>query len=41
VTGTVVAAVGQTALPLLGMMAVCAVAALVLGLRITREEPAA
>jgi DHA1 family bicyclomycin/chloramphenicol resistance-like MFS transporter len=41
VTGTVVAAIGQTALPLLGMMAVCAVAALVLGLRITREEPTA
>ena len=41
VTGTVVATIGQTALPLLGMMAVCAIVALLLGLRITREEPAA
>lgn len=41
VTGTVVAAIGQSALPLLGMMAVCAVVALILGLRATREEPGA
>ncbi|WP_104655213.1 multidrug effflux MFS transporter [Ralstonia insidiosa] len=41
VTGTVVAAIGQSALPLLGMMAVCAIVALILGLRATREEPGA
>ncbi|MBT1538645.1 multidrug effflux MFS transporter [Ralstonia solanacearum] len=36
VTGTVVAAIGQDAAPLLGMMAVCAVLALGLGLRATQ-----
>ncbi len=41
VPGTVVATIGQPALPLLGMMAGCAIVALLLGLRITREEPAA
>ncbi|WP_439890563.1 multidrug effflux MFS transporter [Ralstonia sp. 25C] len=38
VTGTVVAAIGQTAAPLLGMMAVCSILALWLGLRATRHE---
>jgi DHA1 family bicyclomycin/chloramphenicol resistance-like MFS transporter len=41
VTGTVVAALGQGAAPLLGMMAVCAVLALWLGLRATQHEPGA
>jgi len=38
VTGTVVAAIGQTAAPLLGMMAVCSILALWLGLHATRHE---
>lgn len=38
VTGTVVAAFGQGAAPLLGMMAVSAVLALWLGLRATQHE---
>lgn len=38
VTGTVVAAVGQSAAPLLSMMAICSTAALWLGLRATRHE---